>query len=297
MNLRAKAKFKKPLIAGSLLLVASFLLTSCGQAQPVGEGGQGNLWDMFVQLMANAVEALFNVFHDWGIAIIIFTIIFRAILTPLMIRQTKSTYMMSKIQPRVQEIQQRFADDPRRVQEETQRLYAEVKYNPLAGCVPMLLQMPIFIALFQALRNIQNFVSYKGDFTFLNLVPDLLMTPGEAFAVGVMEFIPYLILMIVFAGATFLPMLLTPTPGQNRNQTLIMSAIMSVFMLWIGWSSPAGVLLYWGLSSLFGVLQSTLARRHFKHQDELREQEEIEVMPAVVAVERKKKKKRPTKKR
>jgi len=294
MNLKRLLKFRKPLIVIGLLLAACLCLGAC-QASSGGEPGQRNLWDMFVQLMASAVEGLFNLVHDWGLAILIFTVIFRAILTPLMVKQTKSTYMMQKIQPKIQELQQRFADDPVRMREEQQRLYAEAKYNPLAGCLPMLLQMPIFIALFQALRNIQDFVTWDGDFTFFNIIPDLLRTPGEMWSIGFVDALPYLVLMIIFAGATFLPMLIQQTPQQGKS-TMIMAAIMTVFMLWVGWSSPAGVLLYWGASSLLGVLQSTLARRHFKKQDELHAQE-IEVMPVKVEVTRKPKKKRPTKKR
>ena len=294
MNLDRLIKLKKPIILAAVLIIACLCLGACAPATG-GEPGQRNLWDMFVQLMASAVEGLFNIVHDWGLAILIFTIIFRAILTPLMIKQTKSTYMMQKIQPKILELQQRFGDDPVRMREEQQKLYAEAKYNPLAGCLPMLLQMPIFIALFQALRNIQDFVSWKGDFTFFSLIPDLLKTPSEMWAEGFGAFFPYLLLMIIFAGATFLPMLFQQT-GQQGKQTMIMAIVMTGFMLWVGWSSPAGVLLYWGASSLLGVLQSTLARRHFKKQDALHEQE-IEVLPAKVEVTRKVKKKRPTKKR
>jgi len=283
----------KAIAIAALVVFALFTLAACGGG---GEGGNSkNLWDMFVQLMASAVEALFNVVGDWGVAILIFTVIFRAILTPLMVKQTRSTYMMSKLQPRMNEIKERFAGDQKRQQEEMQKLYAEVKYNPLSGCLPMLLQMPIFIALFQALRNIQDFVSYNGDFTFLNIIPDLLRTPGEMWEEGIGAALPYIILMIIFAGATFLPMMFQQT-GQQRS-TMVMAAIMTVFMLWVGWSSPAGVLMYWGASSLLGVLQTTLARRHFKRQDALHEQEVIEVQPAIINVERKPKKKRPTKKR
>ncbi len=294
MDRKRFLKLSKPIIIIGVLLIACLCLGACTSSSG-GEPGQRNLWDMFVQLMASAVEGLFNLVHDWGLAILIFTIIFRAILTPLMVKQTKSTYMMQKMQPKIKEIQERFADDPSRVQQETQRLYAEAKYNPLAGCLPMLLQMPIFIALFQALRNIQDFVSWEGDFTFFGIIPDLLKTPSEMWGVGIEAFIPYLILMIIFAGATFLPMLFQQT-GQQKS-TMVMAVVMTVFMLWVGWSSPAGVLMYWGISSLLGVLQSTLARRHFKKQDEIREAEIAEIKPVVIDVTRKPKKKRPTKKR
>ncbi len=296
MNKSRLSRLSKPIILIGVLSIACLCLGACTSASG-GEPGQRNLWDMFVQLMASAVEGLFNIVHDWGLAILIFTIIFRAILTPLMIKQTKSTYMMQKMQPKIQEIQTRFADDPARVQQETQRLYADAKYNPLAGCLPMLLQMPIFIALFQALRNIQDFVSWDGAFTFYGIIPDLLKTPSEMWEQGIEACLPYIMLMIIFAGATFLPMLFQQTSQQQQKTTMIMAVVMTLFMLWVGWSSPAGVLMYWGVSSLLGVLQSTLARRHFKKLDEAKEAEIAEIQPVVIDVTRKPKKKRPTKKR
>ena len=295
MNRERLLKVARPIVLITVVLIACLCLGACASSSG-GEPGQRNLWDMFVQLMASAVEGLFGLVGDWGLAILIFTVIFRAILTPLMIKQTRSTYTMQKMQPKVKEIQDRFADDPARVQQETQRLYAEAKYNPLAGCLPMLLQMPIFIALFQALRNIQDFVSWQGDFTFYSIIPDLLKTPSEMWEQGIAACMPYIILMIIFAGATFLPMLFQQT-GQQGRSTMVMAVVMTIFMLWIGWSSPAGVLMYWGVSSLLGVLQSTLARRHFKKQDEARAALEAEIKPVVIDVTRKPKKKRPTKKR
>ncbi len=85
---------------------------------------------------------------------------------------------MQKVQPLLQEIQTKFADDPVRQREEMQRLYAETKFNPLAGCLPMLIQMPVFIALYQVLYSMV--VSYARGMTyqFYHLVPDLTKNPA-----------------------------------------------------------------------------------------------------------------------
>ena len=107
--------------------------------------------------------------------------------------------------------------------------------------------------------------------------------------------------MVVFAGATFLPMILQQMNSSNkqqRNQTLMMGAIMSLMMLWISWSSPAGVLLFWGASSVIGIAQSQLTLAHCRAQDRRKAEEEaLVVKPIEVNVERKEKKKRPKKKR
>ena len=162
------------------------------------------LWGAILWGIAWVVEKFYFVAQDWGLAIILFTIIFRLLIMPLMLSQTKSSFMMQKVQPRLKEIQARYKDDPVRMQEETQKLYADAKFNPLAGCVPMLIQMPIFIALFQVLRNIQTYLPKYDHFSFYNIVPNLLSTPAEVSQQGILPFLPYLTLVIIFVGATFL---------------------------------------------------------------------------------------------
>ena len=111
------------------------------------------MWDAFKDLIFQIIQFFYNFCGDWGLAIIIVTVIFRVLISPLMHKQTKSSFQMQKVQPLMKEIQTKYADDPQRQQEEMQKLYAEVKFNPLAGCLPMLLQMPIFMALFQVLSE------------------------------------------------------------------------------------------------------------------------------------------------
>ena len=213
-------------------------------------------------------------------------------------KQAKSSYQMQKVQPLMQEIQRKYADDPMRQQEEMQKLYAEAKFNPLAGCLPMILQMPIFIALFQVLSEMGQRTE-GTSYAFYNLVPSLVTTPSQAFSQGFGTFVPYVVLMIIFAGATFLPMVLQQMGNKDnpqRKQTLIMSGVMSLFMLWISWGSPAGVLLFWGASSLIGVAQQQISLRIMKKKD-AEAAETIEVKPIEVDVTRKVKKPRPKKKR
>ena len=258
------------------------------------------MWEEICKIVAKIVELFYLPVQDWGMAIILLTIVFRLLIMPLMLSQTKSSYQMQKVQPRLKEIQARFANDPVRMQEETQKLYADAKFNPLAGCVPMLIQMPIFIALFQVLRNIQNYLPQYETFRFYNIVPNLLATPAEVIDKGIMEFLPYAILIIVFVGATFLPMLLQQKDNkdsQQRNQMIMMSIIMSVMMLFVSWSSPAGVLLFWGTSGIIAVLTQQIYMRSLKRKDAAIEAEMIDVAPVKVEVERKVKKKRPTKKK
>ena len=256
------------------------------------------MWEAFKNFIFWLIQAFYNICGDWGLAIIIITLIFRAAITPLMYTQSKSSYNMRKIQPLITQIKERFPDDIQRQNEETQKLYAQAKFNPLAGCVPMLIQMPIFIALFQLLREMSERVSYTTDYVFFHLVPDLTLTPAGAFAIDIPTFIPYIILLAIFALCTFIPTLLMQNQTQDPQQkkmTLIMVVVMSIMMIWIGWSSPAGVLLFWGASSLLAIAQQQISMRIIEKKDAETEAPAYE-LPSEVNVTRKVKKPRPTKK-
>ena len=111
------------------------------------------MWEVIKDWVFDVIQFFYNGVGDWGMAIIIITIIFRVIVAPLVHKSTTANFAMQKVQPLLQEIQTKFADDPVRQREEMQRLYAETKFNPLAGCLPMLIQMPVFIALYQVLYS------------------------------------------------------------------------------------------------------------------------------------------------
>lgn len=255
------------------------------------------MWEFLLDVTFDIINFFYSFVGDWGMAIIIVTVIFRACLAPLMSKQIKSSYHMQKLQPLMQEIQTKYKDDPVRMNEEMQKLYAEGHFNPLAGCLPMLLQMPIFMLLFQVLRTMGDRIQ-GSSYEFYHLVPNLTESPSAAIASGFVHFLPYLILMIIFAGATFLPMVLQQrnTEGPQKTQMIIMAVVMSVMFLWIAWGSPAGVLLYWGTSTLIGIAQQQLTMRHLRKLDEQKAAETIDIEPVKVEVMRKAKKKRPTKK-
>jgi YidC/Oxa1 family membrane protein insertase len=255
------------------------------------------MWDAFKDAIFICIDFFYNFVHDWGLAIVIVTLIFRLVLFPLMQKQIKSTFQMQKFSPLMQEIQTKYADDKQRQSAEMQKLYAESGFNPLAGCLPMILQMPIFIALFQVLYDMNNRTG-GSDYTFYNILPNLVASPSNAWATGFGAFLPYGILLIIFAGATFLPTLLQQVGTNNpqKNQQIFMMVIMTLMMLWIGWGSPAGVLLFWATSSVFAVVQQQVTLRILRRKDREQEALEADIKPVKVDVTRKAKKPRPTKK-
>jgi YidC/Oxa1 family membrane protein insertase len=217
------------------------------------------IWDQFKNLIFAALTYLYALTGDWGVAIILLTIGIRILILPLTIKQTASMYEMQKIQPKIKALQAKYKDDKEKLQEETLKFYSENKVNPLGGCLPLLLQMPVFFALFQVLRT-----QLPSGASFLGIIPNLSLMPKQVYATaaasgggpmaGIIAALPYIILVILFSVSIWLPQALMPGDKQQK----MIGAYMAIAMLWFGWSSPAGVLLYWDISSIWGVGQQQL---------------------------------------
>ena len=252
------------------------------------------MWDNILNGCAWLLSQLANLVGDWGLAIIIVTLIIRLALFPLQRKQFRSTYDMQKVQPRLQEIQKRYEGDQQKIQEETMKLYQETGFNPLAGCLPMFVQMPVFIILFQVLRwKIPSGVS------FYSIIPDLSQTVPDAMAVSFQYSIVYCVLGVLFIILSISPMVwqyFQNKDNPNSSQSLMMTGVMGIMFIWMAWISPAGVLLYWALSSGFGLVQQIVTQRNMKNADE-KELEALPARPVEVNVVRKEKKARPRKKR
>lgn len=252
-------------------------------------------WDVFKDAIFWVIQWFHGWTGDWGLAIIMITVAFRLIIYPITRKQYKSSFEMQKLQPKMKEIKDKYKDDPQRQQQETTKLYQEAKFNPLSSCLPMLLQMPIFIALYQVLQELEGRIGTSESISFFGLVPDLAVSPGTVFAdQGIIAVIPYVIMLVLFASSLVIPMLLQPN---SDNNTKIMMLVMSGVMLFFGWSVPAGVLLYWDVSSYLGVGQQQLSRWFLQRKDDRALEETIDVTPVKVEVDRVERKARPKKKR
>lgn len=252
------------------------------------------MWEWFCNFLEMVLEAIQSVVGDWGVAIIILTIIIRLILTPIMSKSSASSARMQVMQPKLQEIQDKYADDPTRQSQEMQKLYSQMGYNPMAGCLPMLLQLPVFIGLFTVVKAVPE------DASFFGILPSIAMSVSEVLeASGWVAAIPYIIFDIAFGVLTFVPMFLSSQnqPDDQKNTSLMTGAIMSLMMLWFGWSVPSAVLLYYVTSSSWQLIQQQLITRRVMEKARLEAEELAKNQPVEVDVVRKEKKKRPHKKK
>ena len=278
------------------------------------------MWDWIVNILFELLKLIQTFAVDWGLSIIILVVIIRLLLTPLMLKSTKSTARMQVLQPKMLEIQERYADDPQRQAEEMQKFYSENKFNPMAGCLPLLIQMPILFALFTLLRNLPQYFN-DGTFSFFNILPDLTTTPSASFADGFMVALPALVCLILFAVLTLIPQLThddgarlehkaveqvvrhgaeeiqRAETGQQAQSMRMMAVVMTVMMLWMGWSLPVGVLLYYDVSSAWQVIQQIFVTQKVIDKAKADEEERLKNAPLQVEVIRREKKPRPHKKK
>ncbi len=251
------------------------------------------MWDWIVNFLYTVLSGLQSFSGDWGMAVILLTIIIRIILVPMTNKQTASMARMSVVQPKLKEIQERYADDPVRQNEEMRKLYAEINFNPLGGCLPLLLQSPIFIALFTVAKMV------PVDSRFYNILPSIARTTSDIFAVdGLVAAIPYIIFVILFGLTTFLSMAVNArtSSGEQRTQQYMMGGIMTLMMLWFGWTVPAAVLLYYVTSGIWQLAQQQLITKRIMEKEKLKAEAQMANKPIEVDVVRKEKKPRPHKK-
>lgn len=186
----------------------------------------------FIEFLLKSVD---NIVGNFGLSIIIVTIIIKILLLPLTIKQDKSMKAMKKLQPQLDEIKKKYANDKQMLNIKTMELYKENKVNPAGGCLPILIQLPILFALFGVLRG--GIVPIDSTFLWMKLaVPD-----------------PYYIMPLLNGAISFLQQKLMGT--SDNPQMKNMMYMFPIMMIFISYKMPAGLQIYWLTSSLTAVVQ------------------------------------------
>ena len=212
-------------------------------------------WMGFIsKLILTSLTGLNDFFnHSWGygFAIIIVTMVVKTLFWPLTHRSTVSMRKMQKIQPEIQALREKYKDQPEKMNRKMMELYKEYKVNPLGGCLPILFQIPVFFALFNTLRGAIE-LRHAG---FL-WVQDLSMPDTLAFSPEWLPIRPLAILMALSMLAQQKMMPSSANPQQSR-----MMMFMSVFFLFIFYSMPAGLTLYWTVNQILTIGQNLVTKR------------------------------------
>lgn len=238
------------------------------------------MWSLLGAAMMWLLTTLHEVTGSWGLAIILLTLVVRALMHPLTQKQMVSMQKMQKLQPRIKVLQEKYQDDKETMNREVMTLYKDNKVNPAAGCLPLLIQLPIFILLYNVLSKHDftnaTFLTIQLDGSVLstlakaiNLVDaasglpipkeqlgavtvffSAFTNPSILFANGAL-WLSNMVLLLVIAFLTWYQQQLS---SSGNPQMAMMAWFMPLFLTFICLSLPGGVLLYWGVSSLMGVV-------------------------------------------
>jgi YidC/Oxa1 family membrane protein insertase len=215
-------------------------------------------FDIIAKPMLYLLNWFYSVVHNYGVAIILVTIILKAIFWPITQKGLKSMKNMQKLQPKVVKLKEKYKDDPTRMNQEMMSLYKTYKVNPLGGCLPMVLQIPVFFALYKVLlQSIElrhaPFMLWINDLS----APDRLYLGFD---------LPYLgglpVLTLLMGASMFLQQKMTPTTADPTQAKIMMFLPLIFTVMFVNFAS--GLVLYWFVNNLLSILQQYLINRKNK---------------------------------
>ena len=202
-----------------------------------------DLFSPIIHLLQMILGAFYTVtssvgLESYGFPIILLTILIKLVTYPLTVKQVKSMKAMQEIQPKMKKIQEKYKNNPQMLQQKTGELFREAGVNPLAGCLPLLVQMPILMGMYYALFNL----AYPSEAAAVFLWLPSMSDPD-----------PLYILPVLSALTTFIQQKMTST--EMNAQMKIMMTVMPLFIGWISLNFPSGLVLYWVTMNLVQIAQ------------------------------------------
>ena len=209
--------------------------------------------------LANILRFFLDFFYrlipNYGVAIILLTVLIKILFFPLTQKSFESTSKMSMLSPKIEEIKKKFQGKPEKLNQEMMALYRKEGVNPIGGCLPLLLQMPIFFALFELLNNAFDLrgapfiVPWIGDLS----APESLLPFG--FTLPLLNWDELRILPFVMLGTTLLQSRISQNPGATQTQMKMMMYAMPIFFFFILYSMPSGLVIYWTMQNVLSIAQ------------------------------------------
>jgi YidC/Oxa1 family membrane protein insertase len=244
-----------------------------------------DIWNGVREGLGYVLAFFYSIIPNTGVAIILLTVSVRLILFPLTAKQAKSMIAMQRVQPEIKKLQAKYKNDRQKLNEEMMAFYKENNINPLGGCLPLVLQMPVFIALFQTLKDIQNFIPQKSamyaaicgsssvdpskckpnmHFAGMNLTKSASSVASQGFA----EVFPYLVLVAIVVVTGFIQQRQTMrNQSQPNPQMAIVGKIFPVVFAFISWTAASGVALYFATTNIWQIGQQELVYRKIVNKD------------------------------
>ena len=203
-------------------------------------------------LLGHVLRIIFEFVNNYGLSIIVFTLFVRLLLVPLMVRQIKSQKAMQDIQPKIKEIQEKYKNKPEKQNEELMKIYQEAKINPLACCLPLLIQMTILIGLFRVLQSPVTYGVFPNEAAFLAADTGFLWIKSISATNNIS------LALLSGLSAYFMQKTMATGDAQTENMMKSMTYVMAIMSLVWGYTFQAGLAIYWITSNLFSIAQYQL---------------------------------------
>ncbi len=226
--------------------------------------GAGDIWNLIIgNPVLNVLIALSHLLAgEFGLAIIVLTVIVRLISWPLAKRQLKSSKALQDLQPKIQELQKKYGKNQKKLQQEMMKLYREAGVNPL-GCIwPMLIQFPIWIALYQAIMGAlattpENLLNLAQRLYSWGIVSQAIPLSSKFLWLDLGQPDPYFILAIIVGGTMWVQQKMIQAPAVDPRQESTSRMMMLMMPLMFGFLTlmfPSGLALYWAVSNIIGII-------------------------------------------
>jgi YidC/Oxa1 family membrane protein insertase len=215
-------------------------------------------------LLKVLLQMFYRVVHNYGVAIILLTILVKVLMFPLTKKQSESTLRMQVLAPKIKEIQEKYKGNPQKMNAEMGAFYKKEGYNPMSGCLPMLIQIPIFFAMYNLFNN---HFDLRGAMFIPGWIPDLSLPETiyhfSSFTVPILGWQDIRLLPFIYVGSQLLYGRVTQTPDQQGNsQMKMMLYVMPVVFFFILYDVPSGLLIYWIMSNLLQLVQQLMINKY-----------------------------------
>jgi len=206
----------------------------------------------------------YGIVKNYGVAIILLTLLIKILFFPLTKKGSEATLRMQALAPKMKELQEKYKSDPKKLQMEMGKFYQQEGYNPLSGCLPMLLQLPIFIAMYGLFNN---HFDLRGAMFIPGWIPDLsapeaVVNFPDGFRVPIFGWTALRALPFVYVGSQLLYGKVTQMPGQQSNaQMKMMLYVMPIVFFFVLYNMPSGLLIYWIFSNLLTLVQQVIINK------------------------------------
>ncbi|MDB6138630.1 MAG: Membrane protein insertase YidC [Verrucomicrobiaceae bacterium] len=220
------------------------------------------MWGFISKILTGIMRWMHDKTGNWGVAIMLLTIVIRTVLWPVQAKAQRSMKRMGKLSPLMKEIQTKYKDDPSRMNTEVMKLYKEYGVNPVGGCLPMFIQIPIFFGFFAMLKSAaelrgQSFGGWVHDLS----LPDTVATWHLPFSLPLLgDHFDINPLPLIMVATMVAQMKLTPQPATVDKTQKNMMMLMPVMFLWFSYSYAAALALYWATSNLYMIAQTWIMR-------------------------------------